>query len=308
MERAIRVVERLKGPIVPVNICFGDDDSLNVPAMRKYVNWLCEQNIPVILLTYGSSEFCSLTDQEIWRLTAELAEEISGRSLFIGSTGWWPPEPCRDFLKHCDSVGVDAVKIQMHPGLGVKREVIVGYFDSVQDAAPIPLLILGAWQDPYPVGIVAELAKRPEVVGIKNDGHPFYAYYDLIRTTTEENFAVVSGGQMRNFMFGYPLGSTAYLCTVAPFRPDIALTFYNALTTGNDADAREVVFRYEEPWLKVATGLGWLPSIKSALHIHGLYPNHRLRTPAVFHTDEQHREVRAALARIFGTIKSVELQ
>ena len=57
----------LKGPVVPVNVCFGDDDSLDIGAMRKYVNWLCEQRIPVILLTYGSSEFCSLTDKEIWQ-------------------------------------------------------------------------------------------------------------------------------------------------------------------------------------------------------------------------------------------------
>ncbi|MDE0684288.1 MAG: hypothetical protein OXI63_15330 [Candidatus Poribacteria bacterium] len=30
---AIRVVEHLKGPVVPVNTCFGDDDSLDVGAM-----------------------------------------------------------------------------------------------------------------------------------------------------------------------------------------------------------------------------------------------------------------------------------
>ena len=143
MERAIRVVEHLKGPVVPVNTCFEDDDSLNIRAMRKYVNWLCDQKIPVILLTYGSSEFCSLTDTEIWQLTAELADEISGRSLFIASTGWWNPKQSRQFLKHCDSVGVDAVKVQIHPGLGVKREVIVGYFDSIRDAASIPLLVWG---------------------------------------------------------------------------------------------------------------------------------------------------------------------
>ena len=33
MERAIRVVEHLKGPVVPVNTCFCDDDSLDVGAM-----------------------------------------------------------------------------------------------------------------------------------------------------------------------------------------------------------------------------------------------------------------------------------
>ena len=49
MEQAIRVLEHLKGPVVPVNTCFGDDDSLDIGAMRKYVNWLCEQNVPAIL-------------------------------------------------------------------------------------------------------------------------------------------------------------------------------------------------------------------------------------------------------------------
>ena len=81
MERTIRVVKHLKGPVVPVNTCFGDDDSLDVGAMRKYVNWLCEQNIPVILLTYGSSEFCSLTDEEIWRLGFTLRDSGTARSI-----------------------------------------------------------------------------------------------------------------------------------------------------------------------------------------------------------------------------------
>ena len=33
MERAIRVVECLKGPVVPVNICFDGGDALGVGAM-----------------------------------------------------------------------------------------------------------------------------------------------------------------------------------------------------------------------------------------------------------------------------------
>jgi len=33
MEQALRVVECLNGPVVPVNICFDDDDLLDVGAM-----------------------------------------------------------------------------------------------------------------------------------------------------------------------------------------------------------------------------------------------------------------------------------
>ena len=32
--------------------------------MRRYVDWLCEQGVPVILLTYGSSEFSVLSAEE----------------------------------------------------------------------------------------------------------------------------------------------------------------------------------------------------------------------------------------------------
>jgi dihydrodipicolinate synthase/N-acetylneuraminate lyase len=133
MERAIRVYERLKGPIVPVNLCFKSDDSLDYVAIKKYVGWLCEQKVPVILLTMGSSEMYNLTDEEIWRLTEELAAEIAGRSLFIASTNFWCISQCREFLKYADSVGVDAVKVQISTFFPTTREVIVGYFDRIID-------------------------------------------------------------------------------------------------------------------------------------------------------------------------------
>ncbi|MEW6750006.1 MAG: dihydrodipicolinate synthase family protein, partial [Candidatus Latescibacterota bacterium] len=141
-----------------------------------------------------------------------------------------------------------------------------------------------------------------QIAGIKNDGDPFYVYYDLLRATRGEDFAVISGGQMRNFAFGYALGSPAYLCTVAPFRPDVALRFYGALQAGQAQQAWEMVFRYEEPWLKLAEQLSWLPSIKSALQAYGLYPSRRLRAPAVWHTEEQYQQVRRTLEEVFGPI------
>ena len=88
MARGAEVVEKLKGPVVPVNVCFNEDNEFDYAAMRKYVDWLCREKAPVLLLTYGSSEFSMLGDEDIWRLTAEVAEANAGRSAFIASTGW----------------------------------------------------------------------------------------------------------------------------------------------------------------------------------------------------------------------------
>lgn len=314
MERGVQVVERLKGPVVPINVCFTEDDEVDYAAMRKYVNWLCDQRVPVLLLTYGSSEFSMLGDEDIWRLTAEVAEVNAGRSAFIASTGWWPPRICRKFLQHADKVGADTVKVQINPWVMTnapdKRGAFLRYYEQILDAAGVPLTL---WcnsfgQTPVPVDAIAELAQRPNVVALKNDDDPFYYYYDLIRATRDFRFAVISGGQMRNFVFGYQLGSPAYLCTVAPFRPDIALEFYDVLTAGRYDDAWAMVFRYEEPWLKFASDLGWLETLKSAFTLYGLFPNNRMCPPCKGgHTEEQREQVRQALERVFGPIEKVGL-
>ena len=306
MERAISVYKRLKGPVVPVNVCFTNDDALDYVATQKYVGWLCEQKVPVILLTMGSSEMYNLTDEEIWKLTAELAEEVAGRSLFVASTGFWCPGQCRKFLKHAENTGVDAVKVQISNFMPVTLEVIGGYFDRIMDAAEIPLL-LWSTTPAMPVEVVAELAKRPQIVGMKNDSAPFYDYYDYVRATADDNFGVISGGQMRNFFFGYQIGSPAYLCPIAPFRPDIALRFFRSLVEGKINNARDIVFRYEEPWLTTAAKMGWLASIKSALYAYRLYPNNRVRAPMHSHTPDERHEVRACLEGVFGPIEPAGL-
>ena len=83
MNRPDNVLTRLKGPIVPINTCFNEDGTVNFDAVGRYVSWLCQQGAPVLLLTYGSSEFAALTDDDIWRLTETVARANDGQSCFI---------------------------------------------------------------------------------------------------------------------------------------------------------------------------------------------------------------------------------
>jgi dihydrodipicolinate synthase/N-acetylneuraminate lyase len=118
---------------------------------------------------------------------------------------------------------------------------------------------------------------------------------------------VISGGQMRNFAFGYQLGSSAYLCTAAPFRPDIALAFYDKVTAGDTAGAWEMVARYEDRWLAEAIRVGWLRAIKTALFLHGLHPTDRIGGLWQEGTAEERDSVRRCLEEVFGPIERVGL-
>ncbi len=302
MDRFTEVYERMKGPVVPLNISFNEDGRVNFDAVRAYVDWLCAEGTRIVLLTSGSSEYASLSDEEIWQLTAEIADVNQGRSLFITSNGYWKPEQTRDFLAHSDSVGADAVKLQFHPGLA--HEVVVRYVDLLEGAAGIPLLLLAGAPEQFPLSAAIELADRPYMIGMKNDGHPFSDYYDLIRGTQGKQFGVISGGQMRNFMFGYPLGSPGYLCPIAPFRPDIALEFYDHVAADRVDEAWQLVFRYEEPFMQWALNVNWLGVMKSAIQLQGLYPNnllgHSFPPPAPDTLDQ----VRAMLEELFGASRT----
>lgn len=284
MNKASRSYESLKGPVVPLNVCFHENQTIHLEATARYVDWLCAQKVPVVMLTYGSSEFAWMTERDIFDLTASVGKAIGGRSHFVASTGFWPPRKTREFLKHAEASGADSVKVQINMWEGNSGSILRGYFDRIGGAADMPLLL---YYNPGPVPTlspdvceaICELAKRPDIIGIKNDGHPFYDYYDMIRGTAGEEFAVISGGQMRNFLFGYPLGSPAYLCPIAPFRPDIAIEFYRHLVEGHPEAAREIVFRFEEPLIRFAGSVNWLFMMKTAIRMLGFYPTSTVAAP-----------------------------
>ena len=293
MSRANDVVQRTRGPVVPLNICFDADGRVDFSAVRSYVDWLCENGAPVLLLTYGSSEYAYLSDGDVWRLTAEIAEVNAGRALFVAATGWWNVTRCRDYLKHADAVGADAVKVQVHPSYPTGRDAYLRFFDLIEAASDIPLWLL----DP-PLATGIELAARDNVVGAKV--HDTSEYHTMTRETLDLDFATVCAGQMRSMVFGYLLGSPAYLCTVAPFAPRIAFEFFVELEARQYDDAMAMACRYEDPWLKEAVEIGWIHAIKEAIRQRGLYPSGNPCPPQPAATPEQKARVAKALEDVFG--------
>jgi len=77
----------------------------------------------------------------------------------MASTGWWQPAKCREFLRHADQVGADAVKVQINPWLPKTRDVLVGFLDQLEGVADIPLLLWGHRRPQFPVKVAGEQAR-----------------------------------------------------------------------------------------------------------------------------------------------------
>ncbi len=284
-----RIYRRLRGPVVPINIPLAKDYSVDYGNLRAYVDFLCENQTPVIFFTYGSSEFKSMSEREIEKLCRTAAEQSRGRALVIGGTGKWWTGKSIDFVRRLEDSGVDGINLHLFT---TKPEEVYAAFAEVAGQTRLPLL---GYDENYPADLVARLSTIPGVCGLKSHD-ALYRYHDFIRAVEGKKFVIIGGGQMRNFLYGYLIGSQGYLCAYAPFAPAIAFRFYGALERNDLDEARRVMFEYEDPLMKVAGGLGWGQSIKSILQIKGLFHTNLWRPPVPSHGPEPKKQLRQFLA------------
>ena len=298
-ERTRQVAKRIRGAVVPLNVCFNEDGSVDFPSVVKYVDWMCDNGVPVISMASGSSEFASLSEDDVWRLTEEVAAVTAGRSVYIAGTGKWKASKCREFLAHADDVGADAVRIQVDPAIRDLPDVYIGYFDRLEGASDIPLVLEDGAP---PVSMAVELSRRPNVVGAMI--HDMEAYLDLTVATKDQDFLTICAGRMRYMVYAHKEGSPAFQCGIAPFRPDIPISFYEHLEAGRYDDAWQIVFRYEDPWFEGALQVDWIHAIKTPIHLRGLYPSARRCPPWPDASPETIATVRGVLEDVFGPIES----
>ena len=285
---AMRVLDRLRGPMASITIPYQKDYSIDHGSLRSWVDFMCHAKAPILFLTYGDSELYNLTEPEIEAVIRTIAGQARGRSLVIGGTprGW--TGQMVDFINRLEDSGVDAVNV--HP-YSTDEEEIYRALSQVAERTRLPLL---AYESNYSLGLVKRVARLPRFVGMKCHAE-LYRYYDFIRATRNDNFGVLSAGQMKHFLFGYLIGSPAYLCPLTPFAPQVGLMFYQALKAGDVPEARRIVYEYEETLLKVTIPLGYPHAYKSALYLTGRYKTNRMRPPKQTNTPAEIEPLRRYL-------------
>ena len=286
-----RIYQKLRGPVVPINIPFAKDYSVDLGNLRSYVDFLCEQRVPVIFFTHGSSEFKNLKEKEIEQLCRTAADQARGRAVVIGGTGKWWTGQSIDFIRRLEDSGIDGINLHLNTQ---DPEEVYDAFSRVAEKTQLPLL---AYDEEYPPELVTRLTNIPGMAGMKSHD-ALYRYHYFIRAAEGKKFVVVGGGQMKNFLYGYLIGSQAYLCALAPFAPAIAHRFYQALKKGDLDTARQVVYDYEDRLIEVAGPLGWGQSIKTILQLKGLFRTNLWRPPTPSHGPEQRGQLRDLLERM----------
>jgi len=276
------MLEKVKGPVVPVNIPFTKEEKVDYNALERYIDFLASSSVPVLLMTYGSSEYGSLCDEEIYEITRVIGSANAKRSHFVGASKCWQVEKSVDYIEFARKCGADAVKVQ--PDMWTveyNQNTVFEYYKRICERTDFPLWAYTAPANGKP-GLSPETIHRisselTNFYAMKTDAEMMYSYFNLIHAARD--FMVVSGGQMKTMLYGYRMGSKAYLCTIAPFIPEAANKFYSLIEQNEHDSAYAMVKKWEMPMLDLCSKFSWLSIIKAAIHIVGYFPSWTVRLP-----------------------------
>ena len=294
--------KRIVGAVVPLNIPYKENEDIDYDAFEKYVDWLAGEGVPILLLTWGSSEYANITDKEIYELTKIGAQANSGRSHFVGGTKGWPVKECIKFVEHSRKYGASAANIQPECQFSIanrKLESLIEYYRLIGEATDFPLWAYTNCNILTPQVIKRIVDEVPWIIAIKNDDDALYSYYDYVKAAGD-SIQIVTGGQMKSMLFAWQIGGFAYLCTISPFYPKIGIEFINCLQKNDYAKAKEIIHKWEDPVLDIGTKYNWLLVMKTFIYLRGLYPFPKLRVPSISLSDIEFREIKSVYEKLLS--------
>lgn len=302
------IVERIRGPVVPILPAFAADEGLDLESTTRWVEWLLSSGIPIVWTTYGTSHFMMLDDREIHALTEAVAAATKGRAVFIASTAYhWSTAQCISFTEFCGRAGVDVVKVQVDWRMRPSNQSVIEHYQRIAASSPVPLFayslgqgLLGSAADITGLATTTleALLTAGAIIGMKNDSGDFYeqARYLEVARRLNRRFEPVTGGSMAAFLFGHLLGARAFATGVGMIAPHWALEFWRCLERSAIDQAATIVVEREEPVKSLFGSMGGWSAYRYALSSLGFFASDQVRFPFAPVTPGQRAEIDACLA------------
>jgi len=274
----------MRGPLAPIMTPFDEQDQVDHESLRRWVDWMVTNNVPVLWTTGGTSEMLALSEQEVFDITQTACEANAGRVFMIASTSpMWQVDKAIELVKFAQREGASAVKVQLNWRAEPKPDEVFEYYKRVTDATDMPILVYTVDQPGMSVDLLVRIIEAiPQVIGMKNDTDDRYLHTAYLEAVPED-FGVLTGGMQRPMVLGYYFGQRCYADAYTMFAPQVAWSFFNCMEQGDVAGAVEIIKRYEMPWSDLLIfgrqKLDSKATMKTVLWLTGHFATNRVRFP-----------------------------
>jgi 4-hydroxy-tetrahydrodipicolinate synthase len=262
-----------EGAIPALITPFTKDNRIDGEGLRRNIAFVEEGGVAGIVpcgTTGESATLSALEHEEV----IDIAVECSNVPVIAG-TGSNNTEEALQFTKHAADAGVDCVLL-ISPYYNKPNPAgLLAHFRKIAEAVDIPMILYNVpsrtGQD-MPLAVIAELAKVENIVGIKEASGSIDKVSQILESTADEDFVVLSGDDGLTLPI-LSIGGKGVISVAANIVPDKMSRMVSAALAGDYETARKV--HYEIAPLIRALFLETNPiPVKKAAGLIGLASGH----------------------------------
>lgn len=220
---------------------FNEDGSVDFEAYRNLINWQIDEGIDAIITCGTSGEASTLNDDEHVETIKFCVDVVAGRVPVIGGAGSNDTQHGIKLAKRIEATGVDGLLLVTPYYNKCSQQGLIHHYTATADAVSVPCILYSV---PGRTGVniapatVAELAKHPNIIGIKEASGNIAQVAEICRLTPDD-FAVYSGNDDMVVPL-LSLGGVGYISVIANIMPKESVEMSRSFLDGNVARAREL--------------------------------------------------------------------
>ncbi|MGZ3158352.1 MAG: 4-hydroxy-tetrahydrodipicolinate synthase [Burkholderiaceae bacterium] len=284
----------IQGSIVAIVTPMQADGSLDLPGLRKLIDWHIAEGTDGIVIVGTTGESPTVTVKEHCELIKIAVEHAAKRIPIIAGTGGNSTEEAIELTRYAKQVGADA-SLQVVPYYNrPTQEGMYQHFKKIAEAVDLPVILYnvpGRTVADMSNETILRLAQVPGIIGVKDATGNLARGTDLIRLAPK-SFAVYSGDDA-TAMALILCGAKGNISVTANVAPRAMHELCVAAQNLNVAKAIELNNKLLPLHNKLFVEPNPVP-VKWAMQEMGLIPQ-GIRLPLVPLTAEYHETVRAAL-------------
>ena len=286
---------QIRGIIPPVATPMQDNEDLDLPRFRWFLDHLIEEGVHGLFVLGTNSEFYALDESEKHHVIATAVEHVAKRVPVFAGTGAESTREAVRLTKMAESEGADGVSVITPYFISPTQQEIFDHYRRIAECTSLPVIL---YNNPSTCGglkidvdTVARLAQMPNILGIKDSSGDLQNTNEYVRVVPLR-FSVMQG---RDTLI-YPsllFGARGAVPASANVAPGLAVEIFEAFQRGDHASAKAAQLRLNP--IRLSLNLGTAPGgVKAALELLGmsLGPS---RSPIAPLSPDKREKMRAAL-------------
>jgi 4-hydroxy-tetrahydrodipicolinate synthase len=262
---------QLRGIIPPVVTPFTANQELDLPQLRRHIDWQLECGVHGIFVLGTTGEFYALDEGEKQAVVAAAVAHVGGRSQVFAGTGAETTREVVRLTKMAEKEGAAGVSVIAPYFIKPSQAELYEHFRRVAEGTKLPVVL---YNNPATCGglsiepdTVARLAQLPNVVGIKDSSGDLQNTIEIMRSTPRDKFAVLNGRDTL-ILAALQAGAQGAIPASCNIAPDLCVGLYESFAKGDLHAAKEFQSRLHPVRMAMSLGTG-NGAIKEALTLIG---------------------------------------